>query len=98
MTLGVGLQSPRDTSACGAVVAIATIDEASAPVDLITSGFTAEQHRAMAEWDAETGTGVEVGAGIRYAAGAFSVEGEVHALIPHERRATRTGARAVRCA
>ena len=34
--------------------------------------------------DAETGTGVDVGAGIRYAAGAFSIEGEVHALIAHE--------------
>ena len=30
--------------------AIATVDEAGAPVDFVTSGFTAEQHRAMAQW------------------------------------------------
>lgn len=30
--------------------AIATIDEAGAPVDFVTSGFTEEAHRAMAEW------------------------------------------------
>ena len=30
--------------------AIATIDEACAPQDFVTSGFTEEQHRAMAEW------------------------------------------------
>ena len=30
--------------------AIATIDEAGAPQDFVTSGFTEEQHRAMAEW------------------------------------------------
>ena len=34
--------------------------------------------------DAETGSGVEVGAGIRYAAEPFSIEGQVHALIAHE--------------
>ena len=30
--------------------AIATIDEAGAPVDFVTSGFTEAEHRAMAEW------------------------------------------------
>ena len=30
--------------------AIATIDETGTPVDFVTSGFTEEQHRAMAEW------------------------------------------------
>ena len=30
--------------------AIATIDEAGAPQDFVTSGFTEEEHRAMAEW------------------------------------------------
>ena len=30
--------------------AIATIDETGTPVDFVTSGFTAEQHRALAEW------------------------------------------------
>ena len=30
--------------------AIATIDEAGAPQDFVTSGFTADEHRAMAEW------------------------------------------------
>ena len=30
--------------------AIATIDEAGAPQDFVTSGFTEEQHRAMVEW------------------------------------------------
>ena len=30
--------------------AIVTVDEAGAPVDFVTSGFTAKQHRAMAEW------------------------------------------------
>ena len=30
--------------------AIATIDEAGAPQDFVTSGFTEEQHLAMAEW------------------------------------------------
>ena len=30
--------------------AIATIDETGIPVDFVTSGFTADQHRAMAEW------------------------------------------------
>ena len=34
--------------------------------------------------DAETGTGVEAGAGIHYSAGAFSIEGRVHTLIAHE--------------
>ena len=30
--------------------AIATIDEAGAPQDFVTSGFTEAEHRAMAEW------------------------------------------------
>ena len=30
--------------------AIATIDEAGAPQDFVTSGFTAEEHRRLAEW------------------------------------------------
>ena len=30
--------------------AIATIDEAGAPQDFVTSGFTEEEHRAIAEW------------------------------------------------
>ena len=30
--------------------AIATIDEAGHPVDFLTSGFTPDEHRAMAEW------------------------------------------------
>ena len=30
--------------------AIATIDEAGAPQDFVTSGFTEDEHRAMAEW------------------------------------------------
>ncbi len=30
--------------------AIATIDESGVPVDFVTSGFTNEEHRAMAEW------------------------------------------------
>ena len=30
--------------------AIATIDETGQPVDFVTSGFTEEEHRAMAEW------------------------------------------------
>ena len=30
--------------------AIATIDDAGAPQDFVTSGFTEEEHRAMAEW------------------------------------------------
>ena len=34
--------------------------------------------------DAETGTGFEIGAGIRYAAGGISVDGAVHALVSHE--------------
>ena len=34
--------------------------------------------------DAETGAGVEAGAGIGYSAGAFSIEGQVHALVSHE--------------
>ena len=34
--------------------------------------------------DAETGTGVEVGAGIRYTAGMLSLEGQVRALLAHE--------------
>ena len=34
--------------------------------------------------DAETGTGVEVGAGVRYTAGSLSVEGRVRALVAHE--------------
>ena len=34
--------------------------------------------------DAETGTGVEVGAGLRYAGEGFSVEGSVRALLAHE--------------
>ena len=34
--------------------------------------------------DAETGTGLEVGAGVRYVAGALTVEGQVRALVAHE--------------
>ena len=33
--------------------------------------------------DAETGTGVEVGAGLRYIAGPLTIEGQVRALIAH---------------
>ena len=34
--------------------------------------------------DAETGTGVEAGAGLRYSAGALTVEGRVRTLVAHE--------------
>ena len=34
--------------------------------------------------DAETGTGVEAGAGLRYSAGALTVEGRVRGLVAHE--------------
>ena len=34
--------------------------------------------------DAETGTGLEVGAGMRYTAGAITIEGQVRALVAHE--------------
>ena len=34
--------------------------------------------------DAETGTGVEVGAGVKFAGGGFSIEGAVRALVAHE--------------
>ena len=34
--------------------------------------------------DAETGTGVELGAGISYTAGALTVEGQVRTLVAHE--------------
>ena len=34
--------------------------------------------------DAETGTGVEVGAGLRYTVGAISIDGRVRTLIAHE--------------
>ena len=34
--------------------------------------------------DAETGTGLEMGAGLRYAAGALTVEGQVRMLVAHE--------------
>ena len=34
--------------------------------------------------DAETGTGVEAGAGVRYTAGALTIEGQVRGLIAHE--------------
>ena len=34
--------------------------------------------------DAETGTGVEVGAGLRYSAGPLSIEGRVRTLVAHE--------------
>ena len=34
--------------------------------------------------DAETGTGIEAGAGLRYSAGALTVEGRVRALVAHE--------------
>ena len=34
--------------------------------------------------DAETGTGVELGAGMRYASGALTVDGQVRALVAHE--------------
>ena len=36
--------------------------------------------------DAETGTGFEVGAGVRYAAGALSIEGAVRGLLAHQER------------
>ena len=36
------------------------------------------------EGDAGTGVGMELGAGMRYAAGAFTVEGSVRALVAHE--------------
>ena len=34
--------------------------------------------------DAETGTGVEVGGGLRYSAGALTIEGQVRTLVAHE--------------
>lgn len=34
--------------------------------------------------DAETGTGVELGVGVRYASGALTIEGHVRTLIAHE--------------
>ena len=34
--------------------------------------------------DAETGTGVEVGAGLRYIAGPLTIEGQVRTLVAHE--------------
>ena len=34
--------------------------------------------------DAETGTGVELGAGLRYTAGSLSIEGRVRTLLAHE--------------
>ena len=34
--------------------------------------------------DAETGTGVEVGAGLRYSAGPITIEGQVRTLVAHE--------------
>ena len=34
--------------------------------------------------DAETGTGLEVGAGMRYSRGPLSIEGQVRALVAHE--------------
>ena len=34
--------------------------------------------------DAETVTGLEVGAGLRYSAGALTIEGQVRALVAHE--------------
>ena len=34
--------------------------------------------------DAETGTGVELGAGVRYEAGALTIEGQVRTLLAHE--------------
>ena len=34
--------------------------------------------------DAETGTGLEVGAGLRYARGPITIEGQVRALVAHE--------------
>ena len=34
--------------------------------------------------DAETGTGLEVGAGMRYARGPLTIEGQVRALVAHE--------------
>ena len=34
--------------------------------------------------DAETGTGLEVGAGMRYARGPVTIEGQVRALVAHE--------------
>ena len=34
--------------------------------------------------DAETGTGVEIGAGLRYSAGPITIEGQVRTLIAHE--------------
>ena len=34
--------------------------------------------------DAETGTGVEIGAGLRYTAGPLTIEGQVRSLVTHE--------------
>ena len=34
--------------------------------------------------DAETGTGVELGAGLRYTAGPLTIEGQVRSLVAHE--------------
>ena len=34
--------------------------------------------------DSETGTGLEVGAGVRYTAGAITIKGQVRTLIAHE--------------
>ena len=34
--------------------------------------------------DAETGTGIEIGAGLRYTAGPLTIEGQVRSLVAHE--------------
>ena len=48
------------------------------------AGETAKTVAVAVLDDAETGTGVEVGAGIRYAGSGVTVEGSVRGLVAHE--------------
>ena len=45
---------------------------------------SAELGLRVDDGDAETGAGLEMGAGARYARGAFSIEGQFRALVAHE--------------
>ena len=57
----------------------------------VRGGRGGDVHNRAARWgvrvdggDAETGTGLELGAGVSYIAGALTIEGQVRALVAHE--------------
>lgn len=86
----VSTESERDEgimSADGKVSRLRLIVQAERPMQAAGGGTfvpTGEIGVRVDGGDAETGAGLELGAGMRYVRGALSIEGQVRALVAHE--------------